>query len=192
MGICIVIGSEKESVRTKLKTFFKEKGYKVIGTASDGYELLRQVNSYHPDLCICDFTLKGLNGYEVSRVLVSDRKTGVVALVSTADSQYFSDLLMDPYFSMIKKPINSTILLTQMHMQYKSIQTIKKLEKEIKHLKKDLKDSRLINQAKFILMEKKGLTEEEAHKTILKKSMDEGLSKVDVAKYYLQVYDDDF
>lgn len=192
MGISVVIGSEKDSVRHKLKSYLSENRFDVVATASDGYELLRHVNSYHPSLCVCDFTLKGLNGYEVARVLVSDRKTGVLALVSTSDQQYFSDLKMDPYFAMLKKPINGTLLLTQLQMHYKSIVTIKKMEKEIKHLKKEIKETRLINQAKYLLMENKGITEDAAHKEILKKSMDEGYSKVETARYFIEVLDDEY
>ncbi|WP_105619358.1 ANTAR domain-containing response regulator [Vallitalea okinawensis] len=193
MGINIIIGSANETVIKKLKAFFKENGYNVVGSAMDGYELLRQVHMYHPDVCVCDFSMKGLNGHEVSQVLISDRKTAVIAIGSPSENQHYSDIKSDPYFSLVSKPLNRYVLLTSIQILYKSVRVIKKMEKEIKALKKEMKDRDKIVNAKFILMQHKGMSEEEAHKHLLNQSMKEGISKSDAAQLIINFYgEDDF
>ena len=66
-------------------------------------------------------------------------------------------------------------------------QLIKKRERE-KPNKRSSADQGVINQAKSLLMEKNGLTEEEAHRYLQKRSMDNGTNMVETAYMVLQVF----
>lgn len=186
----LLVGSGDEATMKKLKIFFKENGYEVLGGSTDGYELLRQVRRFYPDLCIFDFSLKGLNGHELSRVLVSDRLTPVIVLLGASEVHHFSTIKNDPFFTYVKKPLNRQVILTTVELVNKYCGSIKKLEKEIKHLKKDMQTKAIIDRAKKLLMSEASMNEEVAHKTILTRSMNEGSSKVDVAKSIIEMYED--
>ncbi len=64
-------------------------------------------------------------------------------------------------------------------------------QKESKKLEKKLKDMKNISRAKLLLIINKGLTEEEAHKYIEKKAMDDRLPKVQVALGIIKEYEGD-
>ena len=64
------------------------------------------------------------------------------------------------------------------------------LSDENDRLKKSLADIRLVNRAKCLLIEKLGLTEEEAHKEMEKQAMNRRMEKVELAKKIIEKYED--
>ena len=56
------------------------------------------------------------------------------------------------------------------------------LETELIELKNKMEEERLVKKAKLLLMKKYLLTEDEAYKLILKRAMDDRVSKMIVAK----------
>ena len=56
-------------------------------------------------------------------------------------------------------------------------------------LKKQIDDIRLINRAKYILMEYLSMTEAQAHRYLEKQAMDMRITKAEVAKSILSTYE---
>ena len=56
------------------------------------------------------------------------------------------------------------------------------LETELIELKNKMEEERLVKKAKLLLMKKYSLTEDEAYKLILKRAMDDRVSKMIIAK----------
>lgn len=61
----------------------------------------------------------------------------------------------------------------------------KKRRKALKN--RDPKQREIINQAKGLLMERNGMTEEEAHRYLQKNSMDTGTSMIETAQMILTI-----
>ena len=72
-------------------------------------------------------------------------------------------------------------LLTDIHRKLKQ-------EKE-KPDKRSADEQGVINQTKSLLIEKNGMTEEEAHRYLQKRSMDNGTNMVETSYMVLQVFD---
>ena len=66
--------------------------------------------------------------------------------------------------------------------------SFKEKEKE-KPDKRSADEQGVINQAKSLLIEKNGMTEEEAHRYLQKRSMDNGTNMVETSYMVLQVFD---
>ncbi len=60
------------------------------------------------------------------------------------------------------------------------------LERELLKAKEKTEELKLVDKAKFMLVEKKGMTEEEAHRYLGKQAMDNGLSKKRIAERILE------
>ena len=54
---------------------------------------------------------------------------------------------------------------------------LQKLSKEISQAKEKLEEIKIISRAKVLLIEKKGMTEDEAHRFIGSEAMNEGISR---------------
>ena len=67
--------------------------------------------------------------------------------------------------------------------------TLGGVQKENVRLKKQIDDIRLINRAKYILMEYLSMTEAQAHRYLEKQAMDMRVTKAEVAKSILSTYE---
>lgn len=188
MSARIVVGSSKQNILKQLAHFLRENGYNVIGETTDGFHFLRKVHAMYPDLCILDYEMKGLNGHEISEVLISDNICPVITMVKSVEQHYFVNLSNEPSFSLLVKPLNRQILLSTIELMVKTSKQIKHLQKEVTDLKQMQDSSELIEEAKLRLMERFHLTEDEAHKKLLKESMNRGYSKEMVARKIIAKY----
>ncbi|GKX27949.1 Fis family transcriptional regulator [Vallitalea longa] len=188
MGARIIVGSSNKKILKQLSHFLNENGYNVVGETTDGYDILRRVHTVYPDICILDFNMKGLNGHDVSEVLVADNVCPIITIISSSDLHYFTNLKSEPIFSSLVKPINKDLLINTIDILVKTSKSITKLTKEVSTLKKKQEDKQLINEAKELLMKYTGSTEEESHRKIQKLSMNRGISKRVVAYEIINKY----
>ena len=65
-----------------------------------------------------------------------------------------------------------------------------KLEKKIISVEEKMEELRLVSRAKILLVEKKSMTEDEAHRYIGKAAMDNGVSRKRVAEKILEGMED--
>ncbi|GMQ63502.1 ANTAR domain-containing response regulator [Vallitalea maricola] len=188
MGTRIIVGSSNKKILKQLSHFLNENGYNVVGETTDGYDILRRIHTVYPDLCIMDFNMKGLNGHDVGEVLVADNVCPIITIIGSSELHYFTNLKHEPIFSLLVKPINKDLLINTIDLLVKTSRSITRLRKEVSTLKKKQEDKQIINQAKQLLIEYNGLTEEEAHRKIQKLSMNKGISKKIVAIEIINKY----
>lgn len=67
------------------------------------------------------------------------------------------------------------------------IRRLERMEKKNKTLQEKMEDIRLVNRAKWALIEKKKMTEEEAHKYIEKMAMDKRVTRKEVAELVIEM-----
>jgi CheY-like chemotaxis protein len=87
----ILIADEEEKIRHLVRfAFTEDMGYRVI-SASSGIDAAAMIKEFHPDVVICNVTLSGKDGYEISREIKSSEnaKDNYVILLSNPNA--FSD-----------------------------------------------------------------------------------------------------
>ena len=84
----ILIADDHEIVRSGLSLVLGyQKGFTVVGQASDGEEAVREARRLKPDLVILDLMMPGMDGAEATRAILEDNaKTHVVILTTYATS----------------------------------------------------------------------------------------------------------
>jgi response regulator NasT len=189
MSIRVIIGSINEKTTRQLSQFLSENGFNVVGEATSGHEFLRKVHTVYPDLSIVDYKLRGMDGHELSEILIGEKICPVVALISNAEVGYFVNLSQEPTFVPLIKPSSRDMLLNTINLLVKTSRSINALEKELKTMKSDQTSEVLVAKAKRLMIEYMNLTEDEAHRRIQKQSMDKGISKVKIAEAIILMYD---
>ena len=93
--ITIVLADDHKIVRQGIKTMLQTGvDFNVIGEAADGLEAVRMVKHLQPDILVCDVTMPGLDGIEVTRQLANEStKTRVVILSVNNNIGYVSAAL---------------------------------------------------------------------------------------------------
>ena len=139
-----------------------------------GGEARRNASKYHIDVVICGFRLPDGSGEE----LFEDLPESASMLMIAPQSQL--DLVNEEIFR-LPAPISRGDLLASVRMV---LQMSRRLARLIRPRRSD-EDQDLIAQAKNLLMERNGLTEEQAHRFLQKKSMDSGVNLIQTARLVL-------
>ena len=94
MPLKVLLADDHQIVRQGLKSLLEEKGFTVVGEASDGHEAVRLANEKHPDVAVLDLTMPLLNGVDAARQIRHDLPgTKVILLTMHTDEQYILDAI---------------------------------------------------------------------------------------------------
>ena len=77
----ILIVDDKENLRTLVKSYLTQEGYRVV-TATNGREALFVARDERPDLILLDIMMPELNGYEFMRVFGKEQDTPIILLTA--------------------------------------------------------------------------------------------------------------
>lgn len=163
-------------------------GYDVLDILRDGYDLLRRVRTYEPDIIILDYQLLNITGLEVARTLIEDDICPVILLGNESELAFAYDLQTNHNFLCLARPLNRSVIIHSVELIVKNDRKIRSLKKELDDVQKKMELRMKVDQAKRIIMKEFKMTEEEAYRKIQKQSMDKGLPMVEVAKAIIIAY----
>ena len=91
----ILLADDHATVRHGLRLIIEsEPDMTVVGEASDGNEVVRQVRELRPDVIVMDISMPGMNGLAATRALKKMKPDAViVTLTRHADDAYLQELL---------------------------------------------------------------------------------------------------
>ena len=181
-GTRIVIADSDRVFLKKLKDSLIHVGYMVVGEVHDAKSALQIIFKTEPDLIIMDANIPGCEGLEIARIIEEHRVAPVLLLTAYSQRELIEEAKHSWVFGYLLKPINQENLFPAIEIAIANFKRFLRLESENKELKKLLEERKLVDKAKGLLVEKKGLTEKEAHKYIQRVSMDKGIAVSRVAK----------
>ena len=81
MSKTILIVDDKASLRTMVKAYLTEQGFRVV-TAADGQEALFVAREAKPDLILLDIMMPKIDGYEFIRIFSKEQETPIILLTA--------------------------------------------------------------------------------------------------------------
>ena len=191
---------------------FRERTYSVlIVTASDGFinsimQLLpvtdywpvttaRSVGEARRKIAETDFDIVLINGplpddfgMRLAIDICTNSGAGVLLMVK-------NDLFNDIYAKVtsygvitLSKPTNLQMVAQNLRILCATRERLRQMEAKQATVEEKIEEMRLVNRAKWLLIECLGMTEPEAHRYIEKQSMDERISKREVAESIIKTY----
>ena len=109
MAKTVLVVDDNERLRTLVKSYLTQEGYRVV-TAADGREALFVARQEKPDLVILDIMMPEMDGYEFIRVHRKEKETPIIMLTAKleeSDTVLGLELGADDYIS---KPFSMRIL----------------------------------------------------------------------------------
>jgi len=94
MPVEIILADDHEIVREGFRALLERHGFRVIGEASDGHEVVRLAQKLHPQVAVLDLSMPLLNGIEASRQITSTSpETKTILLTMYKEDQYVLEAL---------------------------------------------------------------------------------------------------
>ena len=186
----VVVAEDETLTRMDIVEILNEYGYDVVGEAGDGIEALKECREKQPDIVLLDIKMPLMSGLKVAQELSEEDFPGCVIILTAYNiKEFICEATANSIMGYLLKPIDEDILVSRLEMIYKNYLKMIKFKEEAQSATKKLKERKKIERAKGILMENKGISENEAYKIIRNLSMQKRLSMIDLANIIVSTGD---
>ena len=178
----ILIVSSSESGTKVLTDLLRSAGFENITASSSAADARRRSTIESYDLSIINMPLSDETGKELSFDIADKNVSGVITIVNNGHEQIIGSFGRKKGIYIVRKPLNRRMFLDAVIFVLTAQKQKLRLIKKNEELARALTDLKIITKAKFLLMEKNGMSEENAHHFIERSAMDQRLSKRYVAE----------
>ena len=145
-----------------------ELGYTRPVIVPSGGEARRQMDGKDFEVIVINTPLPDEFGHELGTDAVQKTDAGVILLTKTGTAEQISDKLQDFGVLVLGKPFSAPQFRQAVQMAASNYKRLALLRAENQKLLDKIAQLRLVDRAKCYLIEKKGMTETEAHRLIEK------------------------
>ncbi len=170
----ILIAEDETIIRLDLRTLLEGAGFDVCAEARDGVEAVELAASEQPDLAVLDVKMPRLDGIEAARQILEERAIPIVMLTAYGQEELVSRAVEAGVFGYLVKPFRETDLLPAIRAARARHEEFAALREEADSLAEALAARKVIERAKGLLMEREGLSEQDAFARLRKASQVSG------------------
>jgi len=170
----ILIAEDETIIRLDLKQLLEQAGFDVCAEAKHGVEAVQLAHSVQPDLAVLDVKMPRLDGIEAARQILNERPIPIVMLTAYGQDELVSRAVEAGVFGYLVKPFRETDLLPAIQAARARHGELLELRDEAESLAEALVARKAIERAKGLLMEKEGLSEQDAFARLRKASQVSG------------------
>ncbi len=177
----------------RMREFYKEMlpllGHEVVCVAKSGAELVNECQNLRPDLIITDIKMPDLDGIEAAKQLCKQGPVPVILVTAHDDPELLARAGDTHILGYLVKPVKRQDLQPAILIAVRRFEEFQALSKEASDLRQALKDRKLIERAKGILMKRTGLDEAAAFQRLQKMARDNNRKLVQIAEMVVTVED---
>ena len=182
----ILIVSASEKFNAALRPLLPESDYDPVRFAVSVSEAQRLVQERSFDLVLVNTPLPDDFGRRLA-VDISRREDSVAAMLVRGElyDETYARVFAQGVFT-IRKPVSPALLLQSLDWMRTARERLRAMEKRTVSLEDKMAEIRLVNRAKWTLIEKRHMTEADAHRYIEKQAMDRCITRRAVAERILR------
>jgi two-component system, response regulator PdtaR len=170
----ILIAEDETIIRLDLRGLLERSGFEVVAEAKDGEEAVALARSEQPDLAVLDVKMPKLDGIEAARRILDERPIPIVMLTAYGHEELVARAVEAGVFGYLVKPFREHDLLPAIRTARARHEELSALREEADSLAEALAARKAIERAKGLLMEKEGLSEQDAFARLRKASQVSG------------------
>jgi AmiR/NasT family two-component response regulator len=178
----IVIAEDEAIIRLDLRETLEDEGYEVVGDCGRGDVAIELVRELRPDVVILDIKMPGMDGIETCRRISAERDAAVVLLTAFSQRELIEQAREAGALAYLVKPFNRRELVPAVEMARARHAELRSLTQQAATLAERLEARKVIDRAKGRLMDRDGLSEQDAFRTIQQRAMDSRASMRAVAE----------
>jgi len=170
----ILIAEDETIIRLDLRELLEKAGFEVCAEAKDGEEAVALARAVEPDLALLDVKMPKLDGIDAARRILDERPIPIVMVTAYGEEELVSRAVEAGVFGYLVKPFRESDLLPAIATARARHEELAALREEADSLTEALAARKAIERAKGLLMEREGLTEQEAFARLRKASQISG------------------
>ena len=174
MATRILIAEDETIIRLDLRELLERAGFEICGEARDGEEAVELARDRQPDLAVLDVKMPRLDGIEAAKRILHDRPIPIVMVTAYGERELVARAVEAGVFGYLVKPFRETDLLPAIETARARHEELAALRDEAESLTEALAARKSIERAKGLLMQKEGLSEQDAFARLRKASQVSG------------------
>jgi AmiR/NasT family two-component response regulator len=186
----VLVAEDETIIRLDLRELLERLGLEVCAEARDGEEAVALARSAKPDVAIMDVKMPKLDGIEAARQILDERPIPIVMLTAYGQDEIVSRAVEAGVFGYLVKPFREQDLLPAIRTATARHEELAALREEAESLAEALAARKAIERAKGLLMEKEGLSEQDAFARLRKASQISGRPLRVVAEALIATFGD--
>lgn len=168
---------------------FKGSNIPRITIAKSSTEAKRLLSMSDFDLAVINSPLSDEYGHGIAEICVMSTNASCLMIVKNEHYESVSQSVEPIGIMTIQKPINKSVFIQAIRFINASRNRLSGLRKENQKLHKTIDEMRLVNRAKFALMQYLGFDENQAHRYLEKQAMNKRVTKREVAIEIIKIYE---
>lgn len=162
-------------------------GHQVAAVLSSALDLAKQVEAIQPDVILIETDSPSRDTLEHLATLNRDLPRPVVIFAQEGDAESIRHAMKAGVAAYVVDGLETSRLKPVIDVAVARFEEEQALRRELAEASKKLSERKLVERAKGILMQKRGLAEEEAYRALRKLAMDRGKSIGTVAREVVDV-----
>ena len=173
LSLRVVIAEDEAIIRMDLRETLEEEGYVVVGETGRGDKAVELVRDLQPDLVILDVKMPGIDGLEAAGIITAEKLCGVLILTAFSQREVIEQARDAGALAYLVKPFQKSDLIPAIEVAIGRFRELRNLTGEIDALGEQLEARKSIERAKGILMDERGMSEQDAFAFIQRTAMSE-------------------
>lgn len=184
----VLIVSASEKFNTMIMSLLPIAEYYPVTTVRSVAEARRMLLSRSYDMVLINTPLPDDFGMHLAMDICSDSSAGVILFVKSDSFEAICEKVMEYGVVTISKPTSTVIVSQTLRTLCAACERLRRMEKKQLSVEEKIEEIRLINHAKWLLIEYLNMTEADAHRYIEKQAMDLRISKREAAENIIKSY----
>jgi len=172
-----------------LRISLLENGYNIIAVLPTDTFLGERIAQLQPDMIVVDAESAARDALEHVVMATRDARRPIVLFTNDEDTTHVKDAVAAGVSAYIVAGLAPDRIRPILDVAMARFQHEQQLRRELADAKTELHERKVIDRAKGLLMQRQGLSEQEAYAKLRKTAMDRGLKLGDVAQRILDVAD---
>ncbi len=185
----VLVADDERKVASSLHEMLEKMGYDVVAVVDDGQRAVDACRRTFPDVVLMDIEMPGLDGLSAARQIAKDPGTPVIILTAHGQPDLVEAAIQDGAVQYLLKPVTGPAIHATIQLAVAKARELKELRERSEALEVTLKERKLIEKAKGILMNRKKLTENEAFRLLQRQSQDRRMPMAKLAESIVQAND---
>jgi response regulator NasT len=170
----VLIAEDETLIRLDLRGLLEAAGLEVCAEARDGEEAVSLARETEPDVALLDVKMPRLDGIEAARRILAERPIPIVIVTAYGERDVVARAVEAGVFGYLVKPFRDTDLLPAIETARARHDELTALREEAESLADALAARKAIERAKGLLMEREGISEQDAFARLRKASQISG------------------
>ena len=181
----VLIADDEALHNLALTSQLETLGHTVVATATNGKEAVQLARETKPDLAFLDIRMPVMTGPEAAHEISAERPIPIIILSAYSDSRTVEEATRAPIFHYLVKPVDPGDLAPAIAVARARFDEWLDARRQRDMLEMKLEERKIIERAKGLLMDTRGLSEREAYRFLQKTSQDKNTPMVELARKIL-------